>query len=347
MIIAPGPAPHAFPAWLLRLSPWLRELDANPLYWFLAGRAYGRRRWWNLGSPVPRIAHSGGGLAGRLIVKFFVAFFILVLLPQLFAPAMGRGISIGFFSFSSIIILFIVLRIWGKMKNQGTLAAFIKREQLSGCASQLLMIPLNSREWAMAWIGARLLKRPVMNLVGIAFVLSAWPVVWWIIRKFSPLASSLQGPQYTFLTWIPLMIIWGGTIAAVLLGIMESLESIRRELLLMPAVGFTQQAKVSAENSVRYLWFVIAYYVFPGFLWAITGRLITEGIVNHLLSSGIRDEWGAVIHTAGFFLIFTPLNCWGQTKQIIRIWKELERDFLPMLTDGWRSLEESKSESLK
>lgn len=294
-----------------RWTAFAREIEMNPLYRFLSGRAYGKRRWWLLGGRERRIHPR---LPQWLHFLLVVALFVLGVVSIISNRATPRtGISL----LPAISIL-----VWAAGSGRGTLKAFLKTEYRSERLEALVLTGLTSRDWAVGWVGARLWHRPRLTKIAGLVLLLFWPVVsLCIVASGHSFGGSKIPDPFNFVLKPSL----GFAAFLVLAAIYRTGNEVIGLSFELGNLEYRNDERERVAGEVGGMFAHVLYFLIMWVLPALFGAAV-----------------GAAAGFWGFLTVFVAASLTIHRGYIKPQWEAVQSDFLPALAKFTEELEESK-----
>lgn len=311
-----GAAPRVFPGWLSRRVPILAELEANPLYLFLTGQAYGRRRWWLLGRRAGRF---------RLGRAQWVRSILVIAVLLLFGSMLLTGV------FPGILFMLLLVGVVGtffSVRTGASIESFLVEEHRAGRLGALRLTPLTSRDWALGWVGARLLRRPglILSLLAGGFVF--WPVFAVLFR--GTLRQALFTDSFASLVFYPALVIPGFAMVAAFYRMGSEVLVLYFDLSdMVRPLSAGERVAASIGNSLGGTLYAAFAWAFP-IIYGVLGAKPAGWCVRPLFGPA-RDAWEPPIVFTVFVVCYVAGSCLGQWAVARAYWHAVQRLMLPSI----------------
>lgn len=325
------PDARVFPRWLSRRVPILAELESNPLYLFFTGHAFGKRRWWRVGGRPGGFRLGDPRFLRRILIFFcfagaFLAFTVF---------GFGGMVSIGFLLllFASVGALF--------AGPAGSVKDFLEREHKAGRLESLALTPQTSRDWAVAWLGTRLLLRPGLYAALLIGVVLFWPVFSLYIRHTEPLLRQ-NLPFMDFVVY-PSLAAPGFLLVALFFRVGSEILALYFELTsFVQTDGSGSRVAESIGSSFGQFLYAALAWGLP-ILFGLMGRAMGQLLLAIVV--GNSEFFQIPIQYAGFGVGYVAGSCLMQLSVIRTYWRGARKVFLPSFREYLFRLEEEKGEA--
>jgi len=238
------------------------------------------------------------------------------------------------FGLGFVLMMFTVT--WSALSPSGaSLERFLRIEHRAGRLVSLMLTLQTSRDWAVAWLGARFLRRPTFQIALLAAIVLFWPVFSFVFLLSDP--GGVRGLNPVRFVAVPSAGVLGLVIVTVVYLVGDAILTVYFELS-----GFVRDL-LMGERAATSMGNAIGIGSYAGYAWgfpAVFGA-VGQGVAKWTLPLLHLDgSWAFSIRFLGFVAFYVPASCLCQWVVIRTNWKAVQGMLLGCVRARAQILEE-------